>query len=235
MAAPTTYARFTQKWLERTVSRHTAPTTNKYIRSPSRQESSAGSSRDYRKTSKPIKPTFISKPYPCKTAFSLNNDQMRAALLLVGLLASLVNAYYYEVDVRVFNKDQWMKCVNLNTFDFKGIDPSTGNPWGGLGGTCLFSIEKDLNRVLKFSNRDWRLNQFYNVSITPGEVYNHVPSLKTQETGLVIPCTLADEYHALAGTPEDQMPSRVPNHWLYVCTAPELFRNRTDPVVPTSI
>ncbi|KAG0055077.1 hypothetical protein BGZ83_009713 [Gryganskiella cystojenkinii] len=159
---------------------------------------------------------------------------MHATLLFAGVLASVASAYYYEVDVMVVNKDQWTKCVNPITFDFTGIDPSTGNPWDGIGGPCLSSWEEDPNRVLVFPNSDWRLNQFYNVSITPGEVYNYVPSLKTQETGLVIPCTLADEYHAPASTPQGQMPYRFPNHWLYVCIAPELFRNRTEPVVPTA-
>ncbi|KAF9141220.1 hypothetical protein BG015_001358, partial [Linnemannia schmuckeri] len=159
---------------------------------------------------------------------------MRTALLLAGVFASMANAYYYEVDVMAVNKDQWVKCVNPITYDFKGIDPSTGKSWDGIGGLCIFTNEK--NDYLKFSNADWRLNQFYNVSITIGDVYNQVPSLKTKETELVIPCTLADEYHAPPNMPKEQFPYRFPNHWLYVCVASELFRNRTESfVVPTTI
>ncbi|KAF9540647.1 hypothetical protein EC957_003932 [Mortierella hygrophila] len=159
---------------------------------------------------------------------------MRAVLLLAGVFASVANAYYYEVDVMAVSKDQWVKCVNPATYDFKGIDPSTGKHWDGIGGPCIF--RDDATHYLEFHNTDWRLNQFYNVSITAGDVYNQVPSLKTKETGLVIPCTLADEYHAPPNTPEEQLPFRFPNHWLYVCISSELFRNRTEPiVVPTTI
>lgn len=158
---------------------------------------------------------------------------MRTALLLAGVFASLTNAYYYSVDVMAMSKDQWVKCVNPITYDFKDIDPSTGKRWAGIGGSCLFP--NVATEYLVFRNSDWRLNQFYNVSITAGDVYNQVPSLKTKETGLVIPCTLADEYHAPPNTPKEQLPYRFPNHWLYVCTAPELFRNRTEPIVaPTT-
>ncbi|KAF9900346.1 hypothetical protein EC991_007465 [Linnemannia zychae] len=158
---------------------------------------------------------------------------MRSTLLLAGIFASVANAYYYEVDVMAINKDQWVKCVNPNTFDFKGIDPSTGKHWDGIGGPC--ASPQYQTEYLVFQNSDWRLNQFYNVSVTPGDVYNHVPSLKTKETGLVIPCTLADEYHAPPDAPEEHIPFGFPNHWLYVCIAPELFRNRTEPiVVPTT-
>ncbi|KAG0069974.1 hypothetical protein BGZ89_001705 [Linnemannia elongata] len=150
---------------------------------------------------------------------------MRTALLLAGVFVSVTNAYYYTVDVMTVSKDQWTKCVNPITYDFKGIDYSTGKPWDGLGGPCMSSEEP--NDYLKFENTNWRLNQFYNVSITSGDVYNKVPSLKTKETGLVIPCTLADEYHAPPNTTRQQLPYYYPNHWLYVCIAPELFRNRT--------
>ncbi|KAG0037261.1 hypothetical protein BGZ82_002860 [Podila clonocystis] len=137
---------------------------------------------------------------------------MRTALLLAGVFASVANAYYYGVHVMAVS-----------------IDPSTGKRWDGIGGPCA-SPDFATNYLL-FSNTDWRLNQFYNVSITAGDVYNHVPSLKTKETGLVIPCTLADEYHAPPNTPKEQLPTRFPNHWSYVCISPELFRNRTEPIV----
>ncbi|KAG0286385.1 hypothetical protein BGZ96_009488 [Linnemannia gamsii] len=160
---------------------------------------------------------------------------MRTTLLLAAVFASVANAYYYEVDVMASSKDHWVKCVNPMTYDFKGIDPSTGKPWDGIGGPCFSSLEKK-PRYLEFSNTDRRLNQFYNVSITAGEVYNQVPSLTTKETGLVIPCILADEYHAPPNTPKDQMPYDFPDHWLYVCIAPELFRNYTGPIaVPTTV
>ncbi|KAK3809726.1 MAG: hypothetical protein JOS17DRAFT_807681 [Linnemannia elongata] len=159
---------------------------------------------------------------------------MRTVLLLAVVLASVTNAYYYAVDVMAVSKDQWVKCVNPITYDFKGIDPSTGKRWDGIGGPCIFSNVAP--RYLEFHNSDWRLNQFYNVSITAGEVYNQVPSVKTKETGLVIPCTLADEYHAPPNTPKNQLPFQFPNHWLYVCVAPELFHDRTEPIVaPTTI
>ncbi|KAF9271940.1 hypothetical protein BGZ88_005414, partial [Linnemannia elongata] len=150
---------------------------------------------------------------------------MRAALLLAGVFVSMTNAYYYTVDVMAMNKDQWTKCVSPKTYDFKGIDYSTGKRWDGIAGSCAFP--NNANKYLTFQNADWRLNQFYNVSITSGDAYNKVPSLKTKETGLVIPCTLADEYHAPPNTPEEQLPYNYPNHWVYVCIAPELFRNRT--------
>ncbi|KAK5808681.1 hypothetical protein F5H01DRAFT_350254 [Linnemannia elongata] len=150
---------------------------------------------------------------------------MRTALLLAGVFVSMTNAYYYTVDVMTVSKDQWTKCVNPITYDFKGIDYSTGKRWNGIAGPCMSSEEP--NDYLKFENTNWRLNQFYNVSITSGDVYNKVPSLKTKETGLLIPCTLADEYHAPPNTTRQQLPYHYPNHWVYVCIAPELFRNRT--------
>ncbi|KAF9116834.1 hypothetical protein BGW39_002573, partial [Mortierella sp. 14UC] len=159
---------------------------------------------------------------------------MRTALLLAGIFASVANAYYYKVNVMAQSEYHWVKCVNPTTMDFKDIDPSTGKHWAGIGGPCL--SPDSTSDYLKFSNSDWRLNQFYNVSVTAGDVYNQVPSLKTKETGLVIPCTLADEYHAPPNTPEEQLPYSFLNHWVYVCIAPELFRNRTEPiVVPTTI
>ncbi|KAG0014266.1 hypothetical protein BGZ82_001820 [Podila clonocystis] len=154
---------------------------------------------------------------------------MRIAWLWAGVFASVANAYYYEVDVMAINKDVWQKCVRPRTFDFKGIDFSTGKRWAGIGNPC--ANPQFATGYLMFSNTDWRLNQFYNVSIAAGDVYNQVPSVKTKETGLVIPCTLADEYHAPPGTPKEQLPYDFPNHWVYVCIAPELFRNRTEAIV----
>ncbi|KAG0011700.1 hypothetical protein BGZ81_002039, partial [Podila clonocystis] len=92
---------------------------------------------------------------------------MRTALLLAGVFASVANAYYYGVHVMAVSKDRWVKCVNPITYDFKGIDPSTGKNWSGIGGPCAspdFATD-----YLVFNNADWRLNQFYNVSITAGD------------------------------------------------------------------
>ena len=159
---------------------------------------------------------------------------MRVVFLLASVFASVASAYYYEVDVMAFDQDKWFKCVNVNTYDFKGVDPSTGKPWPGIGGECQ-SSKDPAGEILVFPNTDWRLNQFYNVTITPGDVYNQVPSLKTKETGLIIPCILADEYHAPPNTTKEELPYGFPNHWLYACIAPELFHDRTVPIaVPTT-
>ncbi|KAF9342350.1 hypothetical protein BGX26_007723, partial [Mortierella sp. AD094] len=161
---------------------------------------------------------------------------MRKALLVAGVFASLANAYYYVVDVMANEKDQWVKCVNPSTYDYHGTNPETGKPWPGIGGPCIFHF--DTFEYVEFHNSDWRLNQFYNVSIVAGDSYKQVRSLKTKEGGLELPCIQVDEYHAPYNNPSikdsDEFPYGFQNHWLYVCTAPEIYRNRTQSDIKTT-
>ncbi|KAF9301852.1 hypothetical protein BGZ74_006179 [Mortierella antarctica] len=157
---------------------------------------------------------------------------MRKALLLAGVFASVANAYYYVVKVMANENGRWIKCVTPRTYDYQGTNPETGKPWPGIAGPCLADTGK--SEYLEFRNSDWRLNQFYNVSIVAGDSFKQVRSLKTKESGLVVPCIQVDEYHAPYNNPSiddsDEFPTGFPNHWLYICTAPEIYRNRTQSV-----
>lgn len=98
----------------------------------------------------------------------------------------------------VNEKDQWIKPVHPRTYDYHGTNPETGKPRPGIEGSCIFHF--DTFEYVEFNNADWRLYQFYNVSIVAGDSYNQVHSLKTKESGLVLPCIQVDEYHACAGS-----------------------------------
>ncbi|KAI8071377.1 hypothetical protein BC940DRAFT_294307 [Gongronella butleri] len=149
------------------------------------------------------------------------------SILLALAAASVANAYYYTVDVMTSDQGKRMACVQVETFDFWYSDPSTGKRWDRIGSTCINQWE---GSAFSWHNSDWRLNQFYNVTIQPGKLDNDVVSLTTiEDGGIVIPCTLMDEYHEVWNNPyvddAQEFPNGFQNHWQFVCFDKRIFRD----------